>query len=251
MSWYHAQNGEKLGPISESEFHAAVSSGTITGETLVWRDGMSEWKKFKDVGVANLVAAGPIVSGTFGSATCAECGQHFPQDEMVQFGENWVCGGCKPVYVQKLKEGVHVGHSFEYAGFWIRFVAKIIDYVLLWVAYFGISTILALLMNPVVNSQKLNWSYFGASYAVWILIWISYCTFFLGKYGATPGKMMCKLKVIRPDGSPLTFGRAFGRYWAGGVSSLTLFIGYLIAAWDSEKRALHDRIADTRVIRGG
>jgi uncharacterized RDD family membrane protein YckC len=77
----------------------------------------------------------------------------------------------------------------------------------------------------------------------------AYVTFFLGKYGATPGKMALGLKVVRSDGSELTYARAFGRYLAEYLSAFTLMIGYIIAAFDREKRALHDHICDTRVIR--
>ena len=57
------------------------------------------------------------------------------------------------------------------------------------------------------------------------------------------------LKIFRPDGSKLTAGRIVGRYFATLVSTMTLLIGYIMAAFDDEKRSLHDRIADTRVIK--
>jgi uncharacterized RDD family membrane protein YckC len=60
--------------------------------------------------------------------------------------------------------------------------------------------------------------------------------------------MACGLRVVRPDGESLTFMRAFGRHFAEMLSGLILMIGYLMAAFDSEKRALHDRISDTRVV---
>jgi uncharacterized RDD family membrane protein YckC len=72
---------------------------------------------------------------------------------------------------------------------------------------------------------------------------------FLARSGATPGKMIAGLKVIRPDGSPIGMGRAFGRYFAKLLSGLTLMIGFVMAAFDSERRALHDMVCDTRVIR--
>ena len=54
---------------------------------------------------------------------------------------------------------------------------------------------------------------------------------------------------MRPNGGPIGLGRAFGRYFAKILSGLILMIGYIMAAFDSEKRALHDMICDTRVIR--
>ena len=85
--------------------------------------------------------------------------------------------------------------------------------------------------------------------AIQMLIGLSYTVFFLGRFAATPGKMVCKLKVIRSDGAAITYPRAFGRHFAEMLSGLTLYIGYLMAAFDDEKRTLHDRICDTRVIK--
>jgi uncharacterized RDD family membrane protein YckC len=77
---------------------------------------------------------------------------------------------------------------------------------------------------------------------------VVYSGFFLGKYGATLGKMACKLKVVTADGQPVTYGRAFGRGAAEMISWLFCRIGYIIAGFDGEKRALHDRICSTRVV---
>jgi uncharacterized RDD family membrane protein YckC len=81
------------------------------------------------------------------------------------------------------------------------------------------------------------------------LITVCYNTFMQGKYGATLGKMACGLKVVKSDGTFLSYGRAFGRAMAEILSYAICRIGYIIAAFDGQKRALHDHIADTRVIR--
>jgi len=83
----------------------------------------------------------------------------------------------------------------------------------------------------------------------YLVILAGYSTFFHGKYGATPGKMACGLKVVTPEGTPIRYGRAFGRAMAEILSRMICDIGYIIAAFDSQKRALHDHIANTRVIR--
>jgi uncharacterized RDD family membrane protein YckC len=82
-----------------------------------------------------------------------------------------------------------------------------------------------------------------------MLINAAYITFFLGKFGATPGKMALRLRVVSPSGGSISYGRAFCRFLAEFLSSILLCIGYIMAAFDEEKRALHDRICDTRVIR--
>ncbi len=83
-----------------------------------------------------------------------------------------------------------------------------------------------------------------------LLIALVYEVFFIGKFGATPGKMVLKLKVVRADGQPVSYLRAFGRHWATGLSAIIMGIGYLMAGFDREQhRSLHDRICDTRVVR--
>jgi uncharacterized RDD family membrane protein YckC len=77
----------------------------------------------------------------------------------------------------------------------------------------------------------------------------AYSILFIGKAGATPGKMAMGIKVVRPDGSPISMGQSVGRYFSTMISGFTLGIGYLIAAFDDERKTLHDRIAGTRVIR--
>ena len=60
--------------------------------------------------------------------------------------------------------------------------------------------------------------------------------------------MALGLKIIRADGGPLSIGLAVGRYLAYILDGFTLLIGFIIAGFDAEKRSLHDRICDTRVI---
>lgn len=69
----------------------------------------------------------------------------------------------------------------------------------------------------------------------------------LGLTGASPGKMLLGLRVRRPDGTAIGFGRAVGRTLAENLSGCLLLIGYLMAVFDDERRTLHDRLADTRV----
>ena len=81
-----------------------------------------------------------------------------------------------------------------------------------------------------------------------ILIGITYEVVLIGKYGATVGKMACKIKVVTAEGGPVSYLRAFGRYFAKLLSAVTCLIGYIIAGFDDQKRALHDRICNTRVV---
>jgi uncharacterized RDD family membrane protein YckC len=78
---------------------------------------------------------------------------------------------------------------------------------------------------------------------------VAYRTLFVGAFGATPGKMATKVTIVNADGSKVSYAKALARCLAEMISVLTLCIGYVMAAFDSEKRTLHDRICGTRVIK--
>jgi uncharacterized RDD family membrane protein YckC len=61
--------------------------------------------------------------------------------------------------------------------------------------------------------------------------------------------MACQLRVVMPDGGQVSYLRALGRNFAELISAVILGIGYIMAGFDDEKRALHDRICSTRVVR--
>ena len=85
-------------------------------------------------------------------------------------------------------------------------------------------------------------------FLVQVTIGVTYEVVFIGKFGATLGKMACQIKVVTAEGGRVSYLRAFGRYWAKIVSGIICAAGYIMAAFDDEKRALHDRICNTRVV---
>jgi uncharacterized RDD family membrane protein YckC len=120
----------------------------------------------------------------------------------------------------------------EYAGFWIRFAAYIIDAIILFVV--GIVLAIAVGGTPVVLQ-------FAVGLVYTIGFWIA--------QGATPGKMAVGIKITTVDGDDIDFGRALLRYVGYIASAIILLIGYLMIAFTREKRGLHDYIAGTVVIR--
>ena len=90
----------------------------------------------------------------------------------------------------------------------------------------------------------------GAAFsAVTLLVPMLYEVVFIGWRGQTPGKMVLGLRVIRMDGGDVDYVKSFIR-WIGKIpSGLLLGIGYIMAAFTENKRALHDMIAGTRVVR--
>jgi hypothetical protein len=117
MDWYYSEAGRQVGPVAEGAFEELVRIGKVTGETLVWRDGLPNWQVYRTLRPAAAPpqvpapapppppAAGgaPPVIGT--AASCAECGYLFPNGEMISYGDVWVCARCKPVFFQRIREG--------------------------------------------------------------------------------------------------------------------------------------------------
>lgn len=188
---------------------------------------------------------------------CSECGRPALPDDLARFGDRLVCIECKVGYAQKLREGVAVAATVKFAGFWIRFVAMMIDSIIL-LAVNGALQFAVLggrAANPFPDPTHPE-AHIADTIAIFGIAWLlgaaasaTYEGLFVGKLGATPGKMALSLRVVRPGGGPVSMGRAFGRYFAKMLSSFTLGIGYIIAGFDSEKRAMHDMICDTRVIQ--
>jgi uncharacterized RDD family membrane protein YckC len=181
---------------------------------------------------------------------CSQCGRQYPSEELVRFGTATVCANCKEIYAQRLRETGQVAGVRVYGGFWIRFLAVFIDGIALWIITFAIQTVTATRITPGdLGNMALVMSTFGINFTISIALQCLYESFFIVRFGATPGKMIFKLKVITPDGGGISWGRAVARYFAKILSSITLMIGYIMAGFDSEKRALHDYIVGTRVIR--
>jgi uncharacterized RDD family membrane protein YckC len=166
----------------------------------------------------------------------------FGEDELIRFGDALVCATCKPLFVQRLREGVPVAGEMVYAGFWVRVGAKIIDGIVLSVVGFALAIAGNLVTSHLIARSALQ-------NILSFVLNVGYVTYFIGAYSATPGKMACGLRVVRPDGEKISYARACGRCFAEFVSSLILGIGYLMVIFDEEKRALHDRICDTRVVK--
>jgi uncharacterized RDD family membrane protein YckC len=250
MSWYYALDGEKVGPISKTDLQNLVRSKQINARTKVWRPGLENW-----VELGRLLKPKPKPEPGQPTETvpartlaCAQCGEQFVEDDMLQFDDTWVCAQCKPVYLQKLKEGLEVTGVLNYAGFWIRFGAYLIDYFILMLINLMLHLPMAFLSLP---SEETVGVFMGLQVVVMLLqvaVPAVYTTWFLGKYGATPGKMACKLKVVTAEGEPISYARALGRHFATWISAMILLIGFLMAAFDDQKRTLHDRICDTRVV---
>ena len=142
-------------------------------------------------------------------------------------------------------------------GFWIRFVAYMIDGLVLTVAAGAIVGLFVLLVigsadaNEDETSPAIAFGIVLMILALLLIGWLYEALMTSSRRGATLGKQALGLRIIRADGARLTFGRATARYFLKYIITplVPLFIGYLMAAFTNRKRALHDVLADTIVIR--
>lgn len=257
MQWYYAINGQRQGPVIETEFERLVREGIIGPDTLVWRQGMPDWVPYIQVAPPASSATAVVAGGeaTDDTAVCAVSGKRYPKREMIQYEGKWVSAEHRDAFFQRIREGVAQPNEFRFAGFWIRFVAKLIDGF----ALYFVGALISLMFGVGILAGN---GFFdtAANFKGMILrqslaivanmgVALLYDWFFVSRFQATPGKMALGLKIVRSNGSALTTGRIIGRHFAEILSSLILCIGYIIAGFDDEKRALHDHICDTRVIK--
>jgi uncharacterized RDD family membrane protein YckC len=136
----------------------------------------------------------------------------------------------------------------EYAGFWVRVGATIIDSLLIMAITF-----------PLLVSIY-GWGYFDVEQTgviagpadfliTWILPMVAVILFWLAKQ-ATPGKMAVSAKVVdAKTGNTMSVGQSTGRYIAYFVSIIPIGLGFIWVAFDSKKQGWHDKLAGTVVRR--
>jgi len=221
--WYYADAaGERQGPMDADELRKRHALDELRPDTLVWRDGLSDWQ--------------PL------SSVATELGLELPvalPDAVTAHAPITRAGAAGDIV---------------YAGFWRRVAASIIDSFLislvtlpvviplgLAAGVFGAAHedtgwVASLLLQVVVQclSLLLTVTYFSCFHASRLM--------------ASPGKLAVGIKVVRSDGRRLTLGRSIGRGFAYYLSFLTLYIGALMVAFTQRKQGLHDLVCDTLVV---
>ncbi|MGH7686272.1 MAG: RDD family protein [Candidatus Dormibacteria bacterium] len=155
--------------------------------------------------------------------------------------------------------------GLRYAGFWIRFLAYMIDVIILAIplgviAWLILGPSLANLSCTTVDTgfgsrvectgtQQLQ-PLFWLVALVYLVIGATYSVVSWGRYGHTLGQKVCGLRVVEAvTGGPITTSRAIGRYLGFIVSTWVLDIGLIWAAFDQRKQGWHDKMASTFVVR--
>lgn len=234
MSWFYSAGGEQKGPVEVAEFESLIATGVIRPETLVWQPGMPNWQAASEVRPDLLPPAIPgLPAPVYASAPPALAGGRL------------------------------------YAGFWIRVVARIIDGLVLLIP----SIVVFLLVVGMGFFQSMlagDLSVLSAGGPMFIvaglinaIMYAAYEAFTTSTYGGTLGKMALSLRVILPDGSMLNLQQALIRHliYAGGsilgalvpmaslLNGLWMLVDNVSCAFDPQKRTMHDRIANSFVVK--
>ncbi|MGB6485230.1 MAG: RDD family protein [Candidatus Acidiferrales bacterium] len=152
-----------------------------------------------------------------------------------------------------------VARPIGYAGFWLRFVAWIIDRIILGVTFSFISLPLMAatsmrgwMVRPPQSPEELL-AFFSAISKIAILAvvfnWLYFALLESSAWQATIGKKTLGLEVTDMAGRRISFARASGRYFGKIISSLILMIGFIMAGFTTQKQALHDMMAGCLVMR--
>ncbi len=154
----------------------------------------------------------------------------------------------KDRYAQEVAEGLDQAHQdWQFAGFWLRLAAGIIDAILFtilsWVSFYLIAIMAAMLV---------------AGMGVWILPLVVFGGMCLLVYGywvwsvtakqGTLGQRLIGLKLYRGDGSRVGSGTALMWFLCHYLSNMTFGLGHLMMLFDRENRTLHDMACNTRVV---
>src|SRR5580693_3221463 len=131
MQWYYADQGRQIGPLEEPGLDDLVRAGLVRDDTLVWHEGMATWQEHSIVRGKRATEAMPALALADEVRYCGECGRPFHANELVTIGLAPICATCKPIFLQRIREGGRALGALRYGGFWIRFVAVMVDGALL------------------------------------------------------------------------------------------------------------------------
>jgi uncharacterized RDD family membrane protein YckC len=176
----------------------------------------------------------------------------------IALGEKAAVTNAPPPPAWSDRQPVAIAEIGPPGGFWIRFVAYIIDTFIVSIAsvvIVGILIAVVLLVDESTDDSKESLFIVGGTIvmvlALLVINWLYEALMTSSPRGATLGKLALGLRIVRADGAQLAFGRATARHFLKVlITPLVPFaIGYLMAAFTARKRALHDVLADTLVIR--
>lgn len=137
-------------------------------------------------------------------------------------------------------------------GFWIRLVATIIDGMILTIVHIPVNMLFPTPYHMnFTQFDSTTYFNFGINSIFSLLIIFFYYGYFYSKKGGSPGKLALDLKVINTEtGANVSYWRAFFRETIGKFcSAMIMGVGFIMAGLRSDKKALHDLIMSTQVLK--
>jgi uncharacterized RDD family membrane protein YckC len=282
--WYYSDyERNRLGPVAASDLAELHHAGQLRPDTLVWREGMPQWRAWREVMAQALnEAAGrttpeavPLSAGVNPYAMAEPL--HVAPAAAVAAGgapslgtlsANATLGaGANPYAMAEPlspyappRAAVHGGTDYVadghvvYAGFWKRVAASVIDSFVLMVVIFILAMAIGVSgavmgSDPARGLSGTGMATLGLFYLLEIVgLALYFAMMHASGLQATLGKLAVGIKVVDDDGDRISFWRGIGRYFAYLLSSFTLCIGYILAAFTDRKRALHDMMCSTLVV---
>ena len=247
--WYYADaQGQRQGPFTAGELGGHVRQARLGAQSLVWREGLEDWKPLSALASELDLPVGTMDPPAAGADAATEL--HIPAAD----------APYAPPAAQIASEQHYVGDGDVVpAGFWRRLAALFIDSMVVGFAYYLVLIVCvvvlgvggSLLMRGGNDAEGM-----AAMFVMMALVYLLYpvisAAYYVGFESsgkqATLGKMAVGIKVTDIDGRRLTLGRALLRWLAVMLNYLTLYIGYLIAAFTERKQGLHDMAVGTLVV---
>ena len=203
-----------------------------------------------------------------GAAFCSNCGQAFAVAAAVARAPMMSSSVAAPLVGGMAAVPAYAGYAavprVEYAGFWLRFLAFLVDNAVMGIGFVLILIPLIFLtglggfiseihpdedMNDVGIFMLIGLLFLAATVSL-LLTWLYHALMESSEWQATLGKRVLGLVVTDMAGRRVSFGRATGRHFAKIITNMVpAFIGYIMAGFTERKQALHDMIAGCLVLR--
>ena len=232
--WYYLDADRKQnGPVTVEAIRSALQAGRIGEATLVWRDGLSEWRPLAQLaGELGMSASAPPPPSASSADTKDDATFAYQPPN------------------SRLEVTRVAADDVVPAGFVRRWAALFLDGFILAIPVGILAVIAAVPMGLFSShSETAGAMVQGVYYLLhFIIAPLYYAGLESSTHQATLGKRALGIKVTDNDGRRLSFGHALGRWFAASLSYLTFYVGFLMAAFTERKRALHDIVAGTLVV---
>jgi uncharacterized RDD family membrane protein YckC len=191
-----------------------------------------------------------------GLVRCAGCDQDFCPDCLVELKGKRLCAGCKSEAVKDIQSGVPVGSELRLAGVGVRFLAILLDGLVVFIPFTVISVVIVFAMqdaSPSTGAPVIGPLFQLGLQLSAVGVMIVYEALMLGARGQTVGKIALGIKVVTAEGNDISMGQAWVRPIVRALLGMIPFlIGVIVnyvPAFASHRMCIHDRAAKTRVIK--